>query len=212
MPAPSDKPVETWKTVAVILLLLFFYPIGLIFMFVWMKWPMWVKGILTGFFIIWVPIIAMLSAVVVMTINPLELTKRARDAARLTDLANIQEMMNTAALQSPSSNWLCNGQPKYCEGISTAALSNKSDGTGWVKVNFDEMGIRLPVPNSGVQSNGFPVDPVNSNVFYYRYCSNGKNWEIDVKLESEKMVNKMATDEGDNNSLYEIGSNLNLCK
>ena len=35
------------KTIIVVLLFLFFYPAGVILMWIWMKWPTWVKILLT---------------------------------------------------------------------------------------------------------------------------------------------------------------------
>lgn len=208
----QPQPVPTWKTVVTVLCLLFFFPLGILFMFLWMRWPSWVKILLSAGIVLFIPaVIVILAAVVVLAINPVELTKNARDAQRLTDLANIQVMMNTAMETSSGTTWLCNDQPGSCNGVSTSVESNQSNGKGWVKVNFDKLGIRLPESTS-TKTIGFPVDPVNSDIYSYRYCFDGKNWEIDTKLESTKYVNKMTTDGGDSNDFYEVGSDLTVCK
>lgn len=36
------------QTILVVLLLIFVYPVGLILMFIWMKWPQWVKILVTS--------------------------------------------------------------------------------------------------------------------------------------------------------------------
>lgn len=43
---PSQNP-STPKTIITIILLLLFFPLGIIFMFLWMKWPVWVKAVVT---------------------------------------------------------------------------------------------------------------------------------------------------------------------
>ncbi len=158
-----------------------------------------------------IAIIAILAAVVVLIINPLELTRRGRDAARLTDLANLQQAINVAvqeATGSGSSSILCVGgtQGQACtsstnpEGTDT----RKSDGTGWVKVNLSsQKSVSVPT---------LPVDPVNDATYNYTYNTNaaGDAWEINAALESQQQISKMTTDGGDNDARYEVGSNLTI--
>ncbi len=151
-------------------------------------------------------VIPILAAIVVLVINPLELTRRGRDAARFSDLANIQQAINVTVQSASDSKILCYQSQSPCEGRSNSADPNatKLDGSGWVKTNLS---IQASVP-----IHSLPVDPVNSGTFYYRYCSDGINWEIDITLESEKQKVKATTDGGDDPNVYEIGSNLSLCK
>ena len=59
------------KTIIVILLLVFAYPIGLILMFVWMKWPVWVKLLVAlPTSLIFLGVFGILAAAVLVTINP----------------------------------------------------------------------------------------------------------------------------------------------
>ena len=71
---------EDTKTILVVLGLVFFYPVGLILMFMWMKdWPRWVKVLLA------LPVIVMLfaivSAILLVAINPRDMQEKARQAA-----------------------------------------------------------------------------------------------------------------------------------
>ena len=159
-----------------------------------------------------IAIIAVLAAVVVLIINPLELTRRSRDAARLTDLSNLQQAINVAVQEATNSgsSILCSGGIGYpCHGNS-ATDTRVSTGTGWVKVNLGtQQSVSIPT---------LPVDPTNSTGvagFHYAYCADKPagqvdGWEIDTKLESVQQSGKMATDGGDDNALYEVGSNLTL--
>lgn len=153
-----------------------------------------------------IAIIAILAAVVVLIINPIELTKRSRDAARLTDLANLQQAINVAAQEATQSGdaILCAGTTAPCTGQSnsTDANNRKSDGSGWVKVNLSaQKSVSVPT---------LPVDPINDGTHYYTYASDGNGWEIDAVLESDQYKDKMANDGGNNDTAYEVGSNLTL--
>jgi prepilin-type N-terminal cleavage/methylation domain-containing protein len=156
-----------------------------------------------------IAIIAILAAVVVLIINPLELMKRSRDAARLTDLANLQQAINVAAQESTGSgDVLCSGATVPCSGTSeNTAASRNTIGGGWVKVDLSSA-KSVSVPT-------LPTDPLNSEENVYRYCSDGDAWEINAVLESDQQRSKMANDGGDENDLandakYEVGSNLSL--
>lgn len=152
-----------------------------------------------------IAIIAILAAVVVLIINPLELTRRGRDAARLTDLANLQSAINVAVQESTGSGAvavLCSSSGSYpCNGSSNTG-TRASDGSGWVKVNLSsQKSVSVPT---------LPIDPVNDATFHYAYCANNDAWEIDTVLESDQQKGKMTTDGGNENNRYEVGSNLTL--
>ncbi len=150
-----------------------------------------------------IAIIAILAAVVVLIINPLELTRRGRDAARLTDFANLQNAINIAAQEATGSaaTVLCNGGTTPCTGLSNTGTRD-SNGTGWVKVNLSTQ--------QSVSMATLPVDPVNVAVNHYTYCSDGNSFEINTKLESKQQLEKAKVDGGDEDTIYEAGSNLKL--
>lgn len=163
-----------------------------------------------------IAIIAILAAVVVLIINPLELTRRSRDAARLSDLANLQQAINVAAQEATSSGTAILCSRGLTGGVCTEKTdpigvnTRKSDGTGWVHANLGtQQSVSVPT---------LPVDPVNDSSFHYIYCSDGATWEIDAKLESNQQKGKVGTDGGNENDttgnpvvgLFETGSKLDL--
>lgn len=162
-----------------------------------------------------IAIIAILAAVVVLIINPLELTKRGRDAARLTDLANLQSAINVAVQESTGSGTaaiLCKANGNYpCNGSSNTG-TRVSDGTGWVKTDMSsQKSVSIPT---------LPIDPINDVTYHYTYCADNDTWEIDTVLESDQQKGKMATDGGpdaadnatDTTGRYEVGSSLSLIR
>ncbi len=160
------------------------------------------KGFTLVELLVVIAIIAILAAVVVLIINPLELTRRGRDAARLTDLANLQQAINVAVQEATSSSAaiLCKDLTVPCSGVSTG--SRASNGTGWVKVDLSsQQSVSVPT---------LPVDPTNSTAYHYTYCSNGTGWEINTVLESVQQSGKMITDGGNETDKFEVGSGLTL--
>lgn len=165
-----------------------------------------IKGFTLVELLVVIAIIAILAAVVVLIINPLELTKRSRDAARLTDLSNLQQAINVAVQEATTSgtNILCNGEAATCNGSSNSgdASVRSSSGNGWIKVNLgSQKSVSVPT---------LPVDPINSTAYHYTYCVNNDAWEIDTVLESDQQKDKMKNDGGGEDDKYEVGSNLSL--
>lgn len=141
-----------------------------------------------------------------LSTTPTELTKRARDAARFTDLANLQQAINVTLYEAApdASSLACQGvpgNPKTCFG-SSVTDTRQSDGTGWIKVKLTQQkSVSIPT---------LPVDPKNDATYKYIYCANGSDWEIITMLESNQYYSKMASDGGSDPTKYEVGSNLNL--
>lgn len=98
----------------------------------------------------------------------------------------------------------------------TAANLAKTDGTGWLPIDFSGISGGSPISN-------LPIDPVNTITsasaitntdLVYRYsCSiSPLAFEIDATLESAAYTsgadNKITTDGGNNSNYYETGTNL----
>lgn len=156
-----------------------------------------------------IAIIAILATIVIIIINPLEITRRARDATRLSDLASLQIGINALIQENPKgiTSLLCRApSTPPCSGTSTDPNSRNSDGTGWVKVEFD------PLTSGIITASSLPADPLNTGEFVYTYATNrtGDKWEINAVLESEKEGWRMQQDGGNNPQKYEIGLSLNI--
>jgi len=167
------------------------------------------KGFTLVELLVVIAIIAILAAVVVLIINPLELTRRGRDSARLTDLANLQQAINVAVQESTDS-----AQEVLCKNVGSATCAEKShvgsrvaNGDGWVKVDLSaQQAVSVPT---------LPVDPNGNNAnYHYVYCADttggAAKWEIFAELESAQQKPKEGTDGGDDPDRYEIGSDLTL--
>lgn len=153
-----------------------------------------------------IAIIAIIASIVAIIINPLETIRRARDATRLSDLANLQMGINILLQENAEGGQkiLCYNLTPPCSGTSTDPNSRNSDGTGWVKVKFD--------PQGPISSSTLPSDPINSGIYIYSYSTDDTSdkWEINTVLESDKEAWRMSHDGGNNPNKYEVGLSLDI--
>lgn len=180
-------------------------------------------------------ILAILTAAVVIVLNPAELLKQSRDSKRVTDLASIDRALALLVTQSPDVNlgtastvYVSVADPALAAGATSACPSmglpilpagyayrcvssanlTKTDGTGWIPVNLAATGVsNLPA---------LPIDPTNqaSSGSYYMFAAS-TNWHIAAAFESKKYkmgggADRTANDGGAFPDLYEKGSNLGL--
>lgn len=171
-------------------------------------------------------ILAILTAAVVIVLNPAELLRQGRDSSRMTDLANIQKGMQLLLSQNPAVNlgnastvyvsladssstcgsWSLPALPSgYSYRCAPAASLTSINGSGWMPVDFSSTSVQnLP---------RLPVDPINasSTGFFYSYIpgSNG-TFEIASSVESNKYIARGNADGGISSTMFEFGSNLSL--
>lgn len=173
-----------------------------------------------------IAIIAVLSIVVILTLNPAELLKQARDSNRISDLSTVRSAVSlyladvaspsigttgTCGMSAASSGATCGG--RYSASVATSTQNGifSVGGAGWVPVNFSSISSGAPIGN-------LPRDPTNNtaSLFYsYTASSTGLVFELDAKMESAKYVSGgtsdvESTDGGSSTTLYEVGTSLFL--
>jgi type II secretory pathway pseudopilin PulG len=170
-------------------------------------------------------ILAILTAAVVIVLNPAELLKQSRDSKRTTDLASLNNAIkllltqnpdvslgsaSTVYISLPATNADCSDIASTLPPIPsdwqyrcvTAANSQKTDGTGWIPVSFAAAG--------GVASlSALPLDPQNTLQNFYSYIPGG-SWELMATFESRKYQPKAQNDGGVQPGAIEVGTNLAL--
>ncbi len=175
-------------------------------------------------------ILAILTAAVVIVLNPAELLRQGRDSTRMTDVASVADAMKMLQTQSetvftnstastvyisipdPSSATCASlGLPTLPSGYTyhcvPSASSTAVDGTGWIPINFIA---------STVQSlSKLPLDPTNSSSsnLYYAYVAQPTTQTYTVyatTLESAKYQNTPSIDGGISTIAFERGSNPGL--
>ncbi len=179
------------------------------------------KGFTLIELLIVIGILAILTAAVVIVLNPAELLKQARDSQRLTDL---DAMKNAIALfLADEKTFTGNGSivtsncyvypasvAANCGGrhgakTTTAAQSTVITGTGWVPINLSAI-------SSGSPLSALPIDPTNSTTYFYSFSGDttALTFELDAVLESSKYSTKMTGDGGNSASFYEVGNSPGL--
>jgi hypothetical protein len=152
-----------------------------------------------------------LAIITYLVIDPIELRRKSQDTVRISDLTTLNQVITTAvqdATQSGAEVLCAGGITTPCTGTSNpgTAANRKTDGTGWVKVDLTGRAATLPT---------LPVDPINTGVHVYSYSTNAAAdaWEINAVLDSKEYTvkqAKMSQDGGNNDNVYEIGSNLTI--
>ncbi len=191
------------------------------------------KGFTLIELLIVVAIIAILAVVVILTLNPAQLLAQARDAQRISDMSTLKSAISfyLADVSSPGGNgssWTsskcyssnststpstagCGGRMAGTDTTTTSTTPTKTDGTGWIPINFGAISSGSPLGTE-------PVDPINNATYFYSFATNGSsNWqfEIDAAMESSKYgasgsSDVVTTDGGNSSSTYEVGTKLDL--
>ncbi len=180
-----------------------------------------------------IAIVAILATVVILSLNPIELLRQARDSTRIAEIKSLDKAINLAQTLSPDlnlgvSNIVYTSLPDTSPTCATYTTTTpvlptlpagwryacvtfdnlrRIDGSGWVPINFQA----LPV----VPLSELPVDIVDdaNQGLYYTYIAG--SWKIGAYMESESFSSGKGKDVesregGRNDFVFEAGSNLSL--
>ena len=178
-----------------------------------------------------IAILALLMSIIIISINPAEILKKTRDVRRMSDINSLNRAIqyfqaslpntslgsnSTVYVSIPDTSSTCSNLdlpalPGWSYHCSDSTNYRKTDGNGWIPLNFTSLDIGSPLSS-------LPIDPKNttSTGLYYTYVAGG-SWEINARLESRKNKyggdqDSVSEDGGDDLYLYEFGSNLNIFK
>ncbi len=176
-----------------------------------------------------IAIVAILSVVVILALNPGELLKQARDSSRLSDLNSLHKALSLYQVDNPAGSF-GTASTTYISypdssascaniGISTSTIASgyafacapsstyqRVNATGWVPVNLSAITGGSPIASLSKD----PVNTTSSNN-YYQYLGNSNNWALSALLESTKyLASSGQNDGGYDPGRFEKGSNLTL--
>src|SRR3989338_2210960 len=198
------------------------------------------KGFTLLELLIVIGILAILSSVTVLVLNPAELLRQARDTQRINDLGAINNALAlysgtaaTVALGTAGTRYTHAGitvdasstaafGASQCAG-DTSTVSTSSDrtvlGAGWIPVVFGDISGGTPLavlpvdPSSGIGS----AAKINSwpLVYWFEGSTASSTWELAAKMESERYkdggTNDVSTNDGGTcRYWYEIGTEPGL--
>ncbi|MEK7465452.1 MAG: type II secretion system protein [Patescibacteria group bacterium] len=186
------------------------------------------KGFTLIELLIVIAVLAVLSAAVVLVLNPAELLKQSRDSTRISDLAAINSALALWTADVSGGNWYATttcalGGASRPFAAGSACLNTTStvvNGLGWVNVDLSAI-------TGGSPLSRLPLDPLNSltacggtntGCFYaYRSSSTVGKYKIAANMESTKYgstgtadVESLSKDGGNIPDWYEIGSDMSL--
>jgi prepilin-type N-terminal cleavage/methylation domain-containing protein len=191
------------------------------------------KGFTLVELLIVIGIVVILSVAVVLTLNPAELLRQARDSTRISDMNTIKSSLalfqadtaSTSIVTSIGNCYVhsasgitsagCGGRfPVNMTPATSATTSNSSSQSvagqvaGWIPVNLSAVTAGAPI-------SAWPIDPTNNTSYFYAYAvttTNGVNvYEINAVLESTKYTattNYMTSDGGSTSTQYEVGTGI----
>lgn len=150
--------------------------------------------------VIVVAIIALLAGITVAILNPAEYIKQTRDSKRISDIMTIQ----TTMIASLANNDIALVPTTGCGTCNSLAGTTAVDGTGWIIFDIvSEDGMKTFLQN-------LPLDQVNDETYNYKYYSDGRLFEINASLESERYQNNSVIDGGNDSTVYERGTSLTI--
>jgi prepilin-type N-terminal cleavage/methylation domain-containing protein len=166
-------------------------------------------------------LISILAGVLILTIKPQEIFKRARDSKRISDLKNLEKALdsiyaststfseltyassNIVYISLPDNNPNCSSWlselPSLPSGWSyhCSATPTNINGTGWIPIPFSN----FPILNI---SQLF-IDPLNKPPYYYSFVVGG-SYAVYAQLEDPK--NQASKNDNDNYPhLFSVGTN-----
>jgi len=183
-----------------------------------------------------IAVLAVLMTMAVITLNPAETLKKARDTQRITDLSTLKTAIGlyVAETASPSMGSAANiylsvsqatqnvtgkvptttkGQSAFSQ-VATAAEIAEIDGTGWIPINFSGMTIGSPISSLPKDpTNSCSANPANTDKTYRYVMNTSFQFELDATFESTYYTTTIdldGTDGGDSSALYEVGTLLNI--
>ncbi|HOD01460.1 MAG TPA: zinc ribbon domain-containing protein [bacterium] len=211
------KSNDSTPTIVTVLLLIFVFPIGVIVMWFWPKWKVWVKLLITliaiiPIFFIVLPMfllagdskenIQVYTGPETSVVNTSKDLQKSRDAARLSDMDLLKNAIDIALEEGEISLISTEGCTTCGSDSGTRIVDGKD---GWVKFSIPtgKKGLAKYIPL-------LPVDPLNTGEYVYTFSSTPSEFEINSVLESKDNASKMNLDGGNNKYFYEIGTNLEI--
>jgi prepilin-type N-terminal cleavage/methylation domain-containing protein len=157
-----------------------------------------------------IAILGILTAVVVLAINPAEAQRKSRDATRLSDLSTVRKAIDLTIVDGG-----------VIPGTLTTPFSGTSAGSrdaasssNWVGLDVSKYISVLPIdPRQNatdvtVISDG--TTQIAAGGMVYSFRGNGKNYELNAYLESTDNSAIATNDGGTSATVYEIGTDPGL--
>jgi len=150
-------------------------------------------------------VILVLAGIVVVLsfcFRPATLMEKSRDAHRVEDLKTLTNAVNLFLADNKNFEHLATGKI-----YSSVNGDTDTAGQGWLPLDFQSVSSGAPLAK-------LPQDPLNDNIYHYRFGVDvvNKTYEFDCVIEAGANQIKMQEDGGNNPGRYEVGTDLNILK
>lgn len=171
----------------------------------------------TGFtlieLLIVIGILAVLVVTILITLNPSEAQKKARDTKRMKDAAVLSAII-LQYLNDGNYPTNCLRTSGGCSSFVGGIGQTQSCNDNWLQENFCNYTKTVPLDPGASRTcvnGGTVASPTmgSCNARYWAIIS-GSDYEINVKQESKSSAGNVLNDGGDQLKWAEVGSNLNL--
>ncbi len=178
------------------------------------------KGFTLIELLIVIAVLAVLSAVVVLILNPTELLRESRDGTRFSDLETLNKTLSLYVTDTAAAGWIATttctaGTTAPTGGSCRTSTSTATNGTGWVPLN-------LSLISAGSPLSRLPIDPLNTTSSANQGCSGTVpgcfyafsasttpgRYKFFTRMESLKYQSKEWTEGGTLPDWFEVGSDL----
>jgi len=153
-----------------------------------------------------IAILAILATATMLVINPTEAIEKIRDTQRIRDLDTLKGVLILyLSVKGPIDLEESCTPENPCQSNQGDTHSNIS-GSGWIPLDFSSMPAGSPISS-------LSVDPLNDTDYYYRFAIEDGSFELDCAFESKYYNEKEELpkkDNGNNDNLYEVGSDLEV--
>lgn len=147
-------------------------------------------------------IVVVLATIVVLVINPTKTMTKSRDSGRDKDLTAITTAIDLYLADNKDFKGLTG---PYLSTSADVNSAQKNDGTGWLPIKFNTI-------SSGTPLGTLLFDPLNNQTYHYTVGIDpvAKTYEIDCVFELPDNIKKESTDGGNNENVYEVGTDLTI--
>lgn len=148
--------------------------------------------------LVYIAVTAILLSVVILSINPTEQQRRARDEKRLADLSALETAIIEYRIDFDTLPDAVDTL-RQSTVLPTGNIGPLFDlgGDGWIDADF-----------SNYRNSILPIDPLNDGTYFYTYQHDGTYYELNATM--EYLTTEMSTDGGNDPDLYEVGDSLTI--
>lgn len=153
-------------------------------------------------------IISVLAVALLVTLNPAEAQKRARDSKRLKDANTIQAVVEQFLNDGGTFASCAGGSPCTSAAAGTADTQTCAS-TNWMTVSVCDYAKTVPLDPSNSSTRSCVDDSATGDIatacgMNYRFAITGTDYEINVRQESRSNLSKVTGDGGDSDTWVEV--------